>query len=703
MHKKPEGLSFSQDAQGTPTVWADSAGKAFWGMGWVHGMYRPLQSLMLLYAGQGELSKRILPRSDLIEIDALVHRLDIPLHGHRSAHRLPELEEGWLNSYLKGLHCGLEKGIKQVDCRMLGLTIPTLNPGVLLSSLMVSGFLGLAQSQERMERALVEAVKQGADCRLLETMFAPFLEGWEPQSYQSLNSYPDWGLSSRSFGRGGGSNAWAVDGSRTQSGRPILCGDPHLQINQLPALFLEIRVRVGNEYWLGASIPGIPGIAVGRNSSLAWSGTFGVADNSDFFVETVEGSHVLRGDSTEQIKERHVSIERRGQSGKPIIFRETTRGVLESFAGGTKKVLANRWASNYRPDEGMCAFIRLPFCNSVGDATSVLEKAHTLSLHFVLADKAGEIGYCQLGSIPKRSNGWSGLFPVSANGPYQWDGLYCGDSLPRTQGANGIVVSANEGRLASDGGILSTFAQPSYRYNRITELLLASEKHSYQTMARIQLDTISIQAKRFVSHLFSFIPSGPIREALASWDFSYDPNSRGSHPFQLLYQAALSVAADDLGGEWMHGMIRNTELAHWWCNGFDRLLLGDSFWNAERVARLQQRLSHLNTVELLRWGSARQFKMPHLVFGGLPESFGFDEKAAPLPGSIGTVCQGAVIPSENGDVILGPAYRMICDFGEDGMLSSMPGGIEGSRFSPTYKKWIAPWRNGEFHRLEPPT
>jgi acyl-homoserine lactone acylase PvdQ len=152
----------------------------------------------------------------------------------------------------------------------------------------------------------------------------------------------------------------------------------------------------------------------------------------------------------------------------------------------------------------------------------------------------------------------------------------------------------------------------------------------------------------------------------------------------------------------MHSMIRTTELAHWWCTGFDRLLLSQNFWTASRIAQFKTQVENLGRVDLLPWGKAQQFEMRHLVFGGLPSSFGFDEKPRPLPGSIGTICQGASIPAAGGEVSLGPAYRMICDFGEDGILSSMPGGIEGSRFSPTYKKWIEQWRGGEFHRLEPP-
>ena len=152
----------------------------------------------------------------------------------------------------------------------------------------------------------------------------------------------------------------------------------------------------------------------------------------------------------------------------------------------------------------------------------------------------------------------------------------------------------------------------------------------------------------------------------------------------------------------MHNMLRKTELTHWWCSAIDRLIGSSSFWTPGRAKKLAALVANLEQVDLLPWGKVQQFDMPHLAFGGLPSVFGFDEGTQSLGGSIGTICQGAVIPAMDGEVVIGPAYRMICDFSDDGILTALPGGIHGSRFSKTYKKWLKQWRQGEYHRLEPP-
>ncbi len=51
----------------------------------------------------------------------------------------------------------------------------------------------------------------------------------------------------------------------------------------------------------------------------------------------------------------------------------------------------------------------------------------------------------------------------------------------------------------------------------------------------------------------------------------------------------------------------------------------------------------------------------------------------------------------------GPAYRMICDFSDDGLYTSLPGGIDGHFGASTYDCWIDEWRVGGYHRLMPPT
>ncbi len=98
-----------------------------------------------------------------------------------------------------------------------------------------------------------------------------------------------------------GSNNWAVGGDRTASGHAILATDQHLQLPN-PSIFypthLRIRdLRVTSDTGedpapldlLGITFPGIPGVILGTNGHVAWSGTVSEHDVNDVYLETITG------------------------------------------------------------------------------------------------------------------------------------------------------------------------------------------------------------------------------------------------------------------------------------------------------------------------------------------------------------------------------------------------------------------------------
>ena len=85
----------------------------------------------------------------------------------------------------------------------------------------------------------------------------------------------------------GASNAWAVGGSHTRSGAPLLASDPHLRAG-VPGLFHVAHVRGGDLDVIGAAVPGIPGVIIGHSADVAWGVTAGLADVSDCYIEEID-------------------------------------------------------------------------------------------------------------------------------------------------------------------------------------------------------------------------------------------------------------------------------------------------------------------------------------------------------------------------------------------------------------------------------
>ena len=661
-----------RDASGTPGIIAEDVPQAMWGLGWFHGRDRPLQSLLLAAVGRGGLAEHVVARPQTLAIDRLVHRLDLVRIGRAQAQRLSERATIWIDAYLDGLQSGLTEGGRPFELKVLMANVPPPNRATLLTSFLFSSYVGLAQSQGRMERAIVEALQAGADPSLLVRMFDPHLDGWDVHALREVPLAP-----LPAIAAAGGSNAWAVTGSRTNSGSAMLAGDPHLQINQLPSLFHEVRAKVGDDFWLGASIPGLPGLALGRNKNVGWSATFAVADNVDWAIEPDEAR-----------ARRTVSLGRRFNSRVPVAFHQGRFGVTDHPSGAG---LSSAWAGVDSAAVALDSFLGLLVAQSASDAERTLEGASNFSLHFVLADRDGDVRYTQTGRVPRRTANWSGLYPVAADGPRRWDGYYEGESMPRSGPVDDIVASANEARLATDGGVLSTLAQPSYRLDRIRARLAERQDHDVATFEALQLDLHSLQGARFRDRFVEALGAGPLTDVLCGWDLRCDTSSRGAHAFAIAYRAALSSLMPALGGDWFEHALKTTELSVWWCAALDRAL-----------AQVALDLSGVAGNEARPWGEVQTLTLPNMILGGLPSGFGFDAGPFALGGSISTVCQGNVITLDGGEVAIGPAYRFVTDMHDNEAYTCLPGGIDGSRFSRTYKCWLDDWRSGRYHPIRPP-
>ncbi|MFZ9588960.1 MAG: penicillin acylase family protein, partial [Chitinophagaceae bacterium] len=79
-----------------------------------------------------------------------------------------------------------------------------------------------------------------------------------------------------------GSNNWVVGGSKTKSGKPILANDPHLSLT-LPSIWYEIQINTPSFNSYGVSFPGIPGVVIGYNDSIAFGFTNSGRDVKDYY------------------------------------------------------------------------------------------------------------------------------------------------------------------------------------------------------------------------------------------------------------------------------------------------------------------------------------------------------------------------------------------------------------------------------------
>ena len=91
---------------------------------------------------------------------------------------------------------------------------------------------------------------------------------------------------------GVGSNNWVMSGERTSSGAPLLANDPHLSLGA-PSSWYFAHIQTTptdgspNVNAMGATLPGLPFVVLGRTDKVAWGFTNTNPDVQDLYVEAI--------------------------------------------------------------------------------------------------------------------------------------------------------------------------------------------------------------------------------------------------------------------------------------------------------------------------------------------------------------------------------------------------------------------------------
>ena len=720
-------LRLTRDANGVPRILCDDLEGCYRGLGQVHARLRPLQTLVLTAAARGELMASLWPTAPAERIDVTVARLRLRERAAAAVAQLAPRPRRLLWAYLRGVREGFVGRPPPAWLRfaLRGLRPPEAED--VAAALLLTAYLSQGEGQARMERATVALVQHGAQAHAMRALLGPAADGLDADL---LRRVPPLSLQLGGTPAAGGSNAWAVGAARSASGHALLAGDPHQPVGELPGMFLEVRARMASgDYLLGATVPGLPAFVVGRSRRLAWSGTFAFADNHDLTVEQREGDKIRRADGKwAPVRRRAATLGRRVGPSLQHHHDEVDDAVLlpegrcakvpptsARRASPSSHVLAEHWAAHQGLGATLSAFLQLPLAYDVAEARTMLASTSTLNLQFVLADRKGYVCRQRAGATPRRRAGWSGLVPASGWEEDAWTGLETPEPAPVLGGpapserrrrkeqrgagaqdaadAQAVVVAANDGALP-----WATLPQPDYRAQRIAHLLSARSQHDVRSFCAMQADIYSLQGMRLRPTLLAKLAPGPLHRALSAWDGRCDAASHGAHAFALARKAALEALAPTLGGDAWRTLLQHSELGTWWCKALDDALMAPSTWTGPAGSSLAVALANVAKQTPRPWGEVQRLTTRHQLFGRAGGA-----GTVPLVGSLATVCQGNILGGPDGVQAIAPAYRMVCDLGEDALHTcGFGGGDEKVHFS-RQRTALRAWQEVAHHVLRPPT
>lgn len=690
------------------------------GLGYAHVHDRLVQMELVRLAAQGRLSECLSDEPANVEIDVFMRRLGLAAGADADAARLTPAAYALAESYCQGVNAALRARRRPLELLLVGHTPAPWTPRDVLLTVQVMSYVGLAQSQQDLEKFLIQALAAGVDAARLKQMFAPHLDGVDAELLELLPRVRvEEGLLPVSVRFLAGlprlmaSNNWAVSPARSASGAALQCNDPHLEVNRLPSIWYEMVGRLPDDYRIGITMPGLPAIAMGRTRALSFGFTYGFMDTTDFFVEEVRGGRSREAEGWADLSRRSERVKRKKGAALDLAVFETRRGVLETDARAAAVedglYLSRAWTNHITgAAPTLDALTRILLARTVEEGQRAARDV-TVSCNWLLADRDGHIAYQQSGPLPRRRH--SGLHPVPAwRAELAWDGLHpTADLASARDPADGVLVTANDDQGQPGRPPAINVSMGPYRAERIKALLAQRERHTLDDMTAIQCDLFSVQAERFMAVWRPLLPDAPAAALLRDWDLRYDAASRGATLFEEAYALLLrEVFGRGLFGEaaWEH-LTRETLLPTDYFHVFDRVLLeGGAAWFGGQGREALFRRVLREVVEgraadaVPTWGAGRQVLMANVFFQGrLPRWLGYDHGPITLEGGRSTVVQGGLFRAHGRTTTFAPSWRYAADLGRDDALTVLAGGPSGRRWSRAYLTDVADWLAGRYKTL----
>jgi len=514
-----------------------------------------------------------------------------------------------------------------------------------------------------------------------------------------------------------GSNAWVIGGARTASGRPILAGDPHRQV-EAPGVYVQNHLVCPDFDAIGLAFVGVPGFAhFGRSERVAWAVTNAYGDYQDLYVERFEPGCAPSRTETVAVRDADpVEVACTDGVHGPVVFGDPATG-----AAITLRSTALADAST-----GLAVVLPMVRARSVGELREVMRDWVDPVNNFLMADVDGAIGYQTVGRIPVRhpATAWG---PVPGWDPaFAWQGILPYDRLPRVaDGETDLVVSANQRIVGDDwpDHLSDGYSRPD-RARRILALLHERGGLTVADQTAIHRDVHSERSALWRDAIASVDPSEDpsavlttsARDLVRAWNGDLDADSAAAAVVMATRDAVVQVLArapglaalgtpfaDEPAGAFVPVSLRVWIVASALLAADDATFLPPgATWSevltdalGSAVALLRERLGDDPT--RWRWGALHLSAPRHPLSGAHPEWDGrLDPPPVGLGGEWDTVFASSHAAGLSFGVTGASVARYVFDLGDrDGGRWIVPCGASGDSDSPHFADQRRAWARGD--------
>ncbi len=512
-----------------------------------------------------------------------------------------------------------------------------------------------------------------------------------------------------------GSNNWAVSGTKTKSGRPILCSDPHLGLN-LPSLWYEVQITTPTHSTYGASFPGSPAVIIGFNDSLAWGVTNAGRDVLDYyelkFKDSTQKEYWFNGTwQATSNRQEIIKVKDSADVVENIAMTNWGPAMFDAHYQNPQskgRNLAVKWTA-HDASTGVEAFYKLNRAKNIDDYLEAIALWKCPGQNFVVATKSGDIAIKQQGNFIARWDHQGDFIMPGFDTSYDWQGIIPMSENPFIKNPErGFVSSANQKPTDATYpyylGTASSF--PLYRGISVNKQLNAMTQITAQDMQAMQTSNYNVFAEMARPALMKFIKVDKLStdakrmvSSMTNWNLYNNEHETGITAFKVIWDSVEdAVWGDELAGSSIPLTKPESYILLEQMKRDSNFSVADDIRTKNKIETLQEqvmvgvenatkKLVALEKENKLEWSLYKATRVLHLT--KIPA---LSRMNLPIGGGVNIINA----TSENH----GPSWRMIVHLTDEIEAYGLyPGGQNGNPGSPYYDSFVDYWAAGKYYRL----
>lgn len=511
-----------------------------------------------------------------------------------------------------------------------------------------------------------------------------------------------------------GSNNWAVSGSKTQSGKPILSNDPHLSLT-LPSIWYEIQIQTPSYNSYGVSFPGIPGVVIGFNDSIAFGFTNAGRDVKDYYEIQFKDEKKESFFFNNEWKKTNRRVEEiKVKDGDtvmdtvaytlfgPVVYDHSFKTDLSA-----DKAYALRWVA-HDSSNVLKMWMLLNKAKNYDDYLEAISFFNTPGQNMIFASKSGDIALWQQATFPLR---WrdQGLFVMPGkDSSYLWKGYIPSDENPHSYNpVEGYVSSANQRAADSTYPYFMPGSYEVYRAITINRKLAEMNGVTTDDMKKLQNYNYNVFAEQARPLLLNFVDRSLLSSSASTylqlvenWNLMNDPSEKAPVCFIAWWDSLQNnIFNDDLLKEkipvikpekfvLLEALLRDTAFTF-----IDNQATPEKETLQTQVTLALKKasvfLDSLNQENKLEWAKFKNTTVYHLL---KTNAMPFARTGLMMGGGNG------IVNATQHDH--GPSWKMVVEMTTPTEAYGVyPGGQSGNPGSFYYDNFVDTWTNGGYYKL----